>query len=125
MFTFFWLAPVELRQTVVVDSPSVFDWKSNPNLNKSKKYEIDSAAERKAVSSQLHTIMTSSSERQKFEYESESELESDYKKIVLSSPVNVQIATDHLYDSILEEAVMGIAFHMHFQSKHPVSTTKL
>lgn len=62
-----------------------------------------------------------SSERQKFEYESESELESDYKKIVLSNPLNVQIATDHLYDSILEEAVMGIAFHMHFQSKHPVS----
>lgn len=54
LFTFFWLAPVELRRTVVVDSPSVFDWKSNPNQNKSKKYEIDSAAKRKAVSSQTN-----------------------------------------------------------------------
>lgn len=62
-----------------------------------------------------------SSERQKFEYESESELAEDYKKLVLSSPTNLSIATDHLYESILEEAVMGIAFHMHFQSKHPVS----
>lgn len=62
-----------------------------------------------------------SSERQKFEYETEGELADDFKKLVLSSPSNVNIATDHLYESILEEAVMGIAFHMHFQSKHPVS----
>lgn len=66
-----------------------------------------------------------SSERQKFEYESESELAADYKKLVLSSPSNLTVATDHLYDSILEEAVMGIAFHMHFQSKHPVRTDKI
>lgn len=66
-----------------------------------------------------------SSERQKFEYESESELAEDYKKLVLASPSNLTVATDHLYDSIVEEAVMGIAFHMHFQSKHPVSIDEI
>lgn len=63
----------------------------------------------------------SSSERQKFEYESESELYEEYKKIVLSNPNNVNFAADYLYESLVEEAVMGIAFQMHFESKFPVS----
>lgn len=63
----------------------------------------------------------SSSERQKFEYESESELVEDYKKIVLSSPSNVNFAAEYLYESLVEESVMGIAFQMHFESKFPVS----
>lgn len=63
----------------------------------------------------------SSSERQKFEYESESELIEDYKKLVLSNPNNVNFAAEYLYESLVEESVMGIAFQMHFESKYPVS----
>lgn len=62
-----------------------------------------------------------SSERQKFEYENESELTEDYKKLVLQNPTNLNIATEYLFDSLVEEAVMGVTFQMHFESKYPVS----
>jgi hypothetical protein len=63
----------------------------------------------------------SSSDRPKVEYDSESELVEDYKLHVTSSSANLQIATEYLYDSLVSEAVMGIAFQMHFESKFPVS----
>lgn len=64
------------------------------------------------------------SDRQKFEYENESELLEDYKKI-LSNGNNINIAVEYLYDSLMEEAVMGVAFQMHFESKYPVSLKKI
>lgn len=57
----------------------------------------------------------------KFEYESEIELVEDYKNLVLTKPNNLNIATEYLYESLVEEAVMGVAFQMHFESKFPVS----
>lgn len=63
----------------------------------------------------------SSSDRPKFEYESESELVEDYKKLILSSQTNLNIATEYIYDSLVEDAVMGVAFQMHFENKFPVS----
>lgn len=61
------------------------------------------------------------SSTEKFEYESETELIEDYKKLVLTKPNNLNIATEYLYESLVEEAVMGVAFQMHFESKYPVS----
>lgn len=60
-----------------------------------------------------------SSERHKFEYESESDLISDYKKAI-ENPQNLTLATEMIYESLVEEAVMGVSFQMHFESKYPV-----
>lgn len=66
----------------------------------------------------------SSSERQKFEYDSESELVEDYKKLVLSDPNSLNVAAQYMYDSLVEEAMYGVAFQMHFESKYPVSLSQ-
>lgn len=65
-----------------------------------------------------------SSDRPKFEYESVEELTEDYKKLVISNPNNFNVATEYMFDSLLEEAAMGIVFQMHFESKYPVSLKK-
>lgn len=66
-----------------------------------------------------------SSDRQKFEYETESELVEDYKKLVLRDPNNLNVATEYLFETLVEEAVMGIAFQMHFENKLSVSFGKI
>lgn len=64
----------------------------------------------------------SSSDRQKYDFDSEcSELIEDYKKIVIANPNNLNLATEYLYESLVEEAIMGVAFQMHFENKYPVS----
>jgi hypothetical protein len=62
----------------------------------------------------------SSSERHKYEYDCESELVEDYKKLVLADTNNLNVAAHYLYDSLVEEAMYGVAFQMHFESKYPV-----
>lgn len=66
----------------------------------------------------------SSSDRPKVEYDSESELVEDYKKIVIGNPSNLNLATEYLFESLVDEAVMGYAFQMHFEAKLPVSLWK-
>lgn len=65
--------------------------------------------------------MTSSDRGGKVEYDSESELVEDFKQIVMSNPANLNIAIEHLFESLVDEAVMGYAFQMHFEAKFPVS----
>lgn len=55
------------------------------------------------------------------EYDSESELTEDYKKFVISSTQNLSIATEYLFESLVNEAVMGYAFQTHFEAKFPVN----
>lgn len=66
-----------------------------------------------------------STERQKFEYENESELLEDYKKIVLASPQSLSYAAEYIFETLVEEAVEGAAFQTHFENKHPVRLTKI
>lgn len=66
----------------------------------------------------------SSSERQKFEYDSLEELKDDYKKL-MSNQNNLNIATEYLYESLVDEAILGIVFQMHFESKFPVSLSTI
>lgn len=61
-----------------------------------------------------------SSERAKFEYENENELIEDYKKNI-NNQANLNIAVEYLYETLVEETIMGHAFQCHFESKHPVS----
>lgn len=65
-------------------------------------------------------IRMSSFDRQKLEYDSESELVEDYKKIIIANPNNLNLATEYLFESLVEEAIMGVVFQMHFESKYPV-----
>jgi hypothetical protein len=67
----------------------------------------------------------SSSERHKSEYEFESELVEDYKKLILTDPNNLNVAAQYLFDSLLEDAMYGVAFQMHFESKYPVSSGQI
>lgn len=78
---------------------------------------------RKVIKSTSSTNM-SSSERQKFEYESEKELLEDYKSL-LSNHSNLSLATEYIFESLVEEAVMGVAFQMHFESKFPVGLSNI
>lgn len=66
-----------------------------------------------------------SAERHKFEYDSESDLVDDYKKLVLSNPTNLNTATEYLFDTLVEEVVMGVAFQMHFENKLAVSFERI
>jgi hypothetical protein len=76
-----------------------------------------------AYHNQVITKM-SSSDRQKFPAEldnySESELIEDYKKLVISNPQNLNLAAEHILESLVDDAIMGVAFQMHFESKYPV-----
>ncbi|CRL05980.1 CLUMA_CG019015, isoform A [Clunio marinus] len=56
--------------------------------------------------------------RSKWEYESESDLIQDFKK-TFANPSNLDPAAEHLFESMFQEAVEGVAFQMHFESKHP------
>lgn len=59
-----------------------------------------------------------------FEYDSESELVADFKKLVSSSE-NLNIAAEYIFDTLIEEAVMGVAFQMHFENKLAVSFVRI
>lgn len=61
-----------------------------------------------------------SSERAKFEYENENELIEDYKKNI-NNQTNLNLAVEYLYETLVEETIMSVAFQCHFESKHPVS----
>lgn len=61
-----------------------------------------------------------STERAKFEYENENELIEDYKKNI-NNQANLNLAVEYLYETLVEETIMGVAFQCHFESKHPVS----
>lgn len=63
-----------------------------------------------------------SAERHKFEYDSESEIVEDYKKIVLP---NLAVAADYLFETLFEEAVTQVAFQMHFENKLSVSLDRI
>lgn len=65
------------------------------------------------------TKLESTKTKLEFEVE-EVELVEDYKNLVLTKPNNLSIAIEYLYESLVEEAVMGVAFQMHFESKFPV-----
>lgn len=54
------------------------------------------------------------------EYDSETELVQDYQK-VMSNPVNVNFATQYLFDQLVDDVILQIVFRAHFESKHPVS----
>lgn len=56
------------------------------------------------------------------EYDSESELMDDYKIHVMSSTQNLNTATEYLFESLCNEAIMGFAFQTHFESKFPVNS---
>lgn len=62
----------------------------------------------------------SSTERAKFEYENESELIEDYKRTI-NNQVNLDLAVEYLYETLVEETIMGVAFQCHYESKYPVS----
>lgn len=50
------------------------------------------------------------------EYSDEGELLSEFKQF-MSDPVNVERATSYLYNSLVEEAVLGVAFELHYLHK--------
>lgn len=51
-----------------------------------------------------------------FEYTSEAELLTEYRNY-MSDPENLESATTYLYDSILEEMIMGVVFELHYLHK--------
>lgn len=50
------------------------------------------------------------------EYSSEAELLSEYKEY-MSDPENVERATNYLYNALLDETILGIAFELHYYHK--------
>lgn len=64
----------------------------------------------------------SSTERAKFEYENENELIEDYKRTI-NNQVNLDLAVEYLYETLVEETIMGVAFQCHYENKYPVSLT--
>lgn len=51
-----------------------------------------------------------------FEYASEAELMREYANY-MNDPENLESATNYLYDSILEEMIMGVVFEIHYLNK--------
>lgn len=50
------------------------------------------------------------------EYSSESELLNDFKEY-MSDPESLEKATNYLYDSLLDETILGTAFELHYYHK--------
>lgn len=50
------------------------------------------------------------------EYSSEGELVSEFKQY-MRDPVNVERAASYLYSSLVEEAVLGVTFELHYLHK--------
>lgn len=65
-----------------------------------------------------------SSERGKFEYENENELILDYKKN-LNNQANLNLAVEYLYETLVEETIMGVAFQCHYEHKYPVNLDEI
>lgn len=51
-----------------------------------------------------------------FEYGSETELLADFKRY-MCDPTNVERATNYLYNSLVEETIMGVVFELHYLHK--------
>lgn len=58
----------------------------------------------------------SSSSPAHIEYSSEAELLTEFRKF-MRDPSNLEIATNHLYNSLLDETILGVAYEMHFTLK--------
>lgn len=50
------------------------------------------------------------------EYSSEAELLADFKRY-MCDPSNVERATNYLYNSLVEETIMGVVFELHYLHK--------
>lgn len=50
------------------------------------------------------------------EYASEGELLAEFKKY-MCDPLNVERATNYLYNSLVEETIMGVVFELHYLHK--------
>lgn len=60
-------------------------------------------------------------DKPKFEPDSESEeaLMEEFKTIIRDEN-KLSAAAESLYESLVEDSILGVAFQMHFESKHPV-----
>lgn len=50
------------------------------------------------------------------EYSSEAELLSEFKEY-MCDPANIERATNYLYNALVEETVIGVAFELHYLHK--------
>lgn len=50
------------------------------------------------------------------EYSSEAELLAEFKQY-MRDPVNVERATNYLYDSLVDESILGVVFELHYLHK--------
>ncbi|CAO1429625.1 unnamed protein product [Diamesa serratosioi] len=53
----------------------------------------------------------------KFEYSSEAELVDDFKKIICI-PENLEIGSNYLLETLIDEAILSIVFEEHFMQQH-------
>lgn len=51
-----------------------------------------------------------------FEYSSETELLAEFKRY-MCDPANVERATNYLYNSLVDETIMGVVFELHYLHK--------
>lgn len=58
----------------------------------------------------------SSSAPTHIEYSSEAELLTEFRKF-MRDPSNLEIATNYLYNSLLDETILGVAYEMHYTLK--------
>lgn len=65
-------------------------------------------------------MSASSSSSQPIEYANEKELLKDFKKL-MKDPANLDTATNYLYQSLLDETILGIAFEAHYAHKTKAS----
>lgn len=60
------------------------------------------------------------SESAHIEYSSETELLNEFKKC-MRDPQNLETATNYLYNSLLDEAIAGVVFEVHYATKTGLS----
>lgn len=51
-----------------------------------------------------------------FEYANEAELLADFKRC-MCDPANVERSINYLYNSLVDEAIMGVVFELHYLHK--------
>lgn len=70
---------------------------------------------RQAKSNESIEMINESSSSQ-VEYTSETELLAEFKRYVCD-PTNVERATNYLYNSLVDETIMGVVFELHYLNK--------
>lgn len=64
--------------------------------------------------------MSGKSSTTHIEYSNENELLTEFKNL-MQDPANLETATNYLYQSLLDEAILGVAFEVHYAHKTKIS----